>query len=732
MPLLDLAGEGLLMGGVLLVAKATLVMAGALAISRLLLADDPEARHALWSGTMVALLALPAISLAGGAGFGVPVPVPTSLGTESSVEATSPAMTDGAIPGAGGFMAEWEEAMTTTPLAVPQRPLRQDSRIPEASSPGSPALGSSAASPHAEGRAAGLLGLLWGLGALLSLGALVAGIGRTRRLIRRARPVESSDWEGQARSAARQVGLSHPVPLRMARSVDSAMAGGIVRPVVLLPLGARGWSVERRWIVLLHEFVHLKRRDPLRLLLERVVVALYWFHPLVRLVARECVVAREEACDRRVLQLGARPSKYATHLVELVDRRGPHTAGLTGFHHPDLEKRIMSILAPSRRSSRWPALTSGVLALTWFGAVALATPIATEGLQRPPLPAPAPAPAPELPREPTPPQATIEPVVAMDPGSPPPTVLGDTLETWGCRASPVDGEGARGYLLKGDVGKHALCLYSSGPVRLTEGGIRPGSLAPGAWVEIVVASPEGSQRLRIHSEAGGGLREEWFVNDDSRPTGPEVERWREALLAYLGATMERGRILGYEGRLRGQVAEMDGQRALLRGQIAFARGQVARLSGERSLALGTETRLRGEIARLRGETAQLRGQIARTVDPAELRALEGSLEVQSAHAVSRIAEIEDEIAALDTDARVADLDEELETLHGDTAQEITALKARLDALEGEHEARTRQLEDEIAALETESRIDEIDDRLPGLRVRALEVIEAVGFDGGSS
>ena len=70
--------------------------------------------------------------------------------------------------------------------------------------------------------------------------------------------------------------------------------------------------------MLTHEMIHVRRRDVLRQLMVRAVLALYWFHPLSWVAARLAAIASEEACDEEVLALGTRPSQYATHLLSLA------------------------------------------------------------------------------------------------------------------------------------------------------------------------------------------------------------------------------------------------------------------------------------------------------------------------------------------------------------------------------------------------------------------------------
>lgn len=152
--------------------------------------------------------------------------------------------------------------------------------------------------------------------------------------------------------------------------VSTPIIWGWLRPVVLLPLEAHDWSIERRRLAITHELAHLERRDNWSALLAHAAQALYWFHPLVWWLSAKMAEQRELACDNRVLSSGAQPSEYADFLLDISRRfSSPALFGcaMASHSHP-LRGRIMNILrAPTNNcSSRWSRLAivlfSGLLA----------------------------------------------------------------------------------------------------------------------------------------------------------------------------------------------------------------------------------------------------------------------------------------------------------------------------------------------------------------------------------
>lgn len=139
--------------------------------------------------------------------------------------------------------------------------------------------------------------------------------------------------------------------------VNVPMVTGVLRPAIVLPPDALDWPAEDLALALLHERAHVARRDVPKQWAASIVCALYWFNPLVWIVARTMASDREHAVDAMVLEGGARASSYAALLVR-VAVRADEAALLEAFHAPavgraDLARRVEAVLAtPRPRASR--------------------------------------------------------------------------------------------------------------------------------------------------------------------------------------------------------------------------------------------------------------------------------------------------------------------------------------------------------------------------------------------
>ena len=96
------------------------------------------------------------------------------------------------------------------------------------------------------------------------------------------------------------------------------------RTIVLPAWALRELPPEDLNVILLHEFAHLRRWDDWTNLIQKIVRALFFFHPAVWWIENRLSVEREMACDDAVLAETANPHGYATCLVSLLEKSLAH------------------------------------------------------------------------------------------------------------------------------------------------------------------------------------------------------------------------------------------------------------------------------------------------------------------------------------------------------------------------------------------------------------------------
>lgn len=160
--------------------------------------------------------------------------------------------------------------------------------------------------------------LLWSCGTVCFAAKLFANAWRADRAARRRRPLPGIGWTLLIHTLAERAKITASIRVGVSPGVSTPITWGVRRPVVLLPLGARDWSDDRRSTVLLHEFAHIQRRDHIWNLLGFLSLGLHWLNPLAWHAHRQMTIERERAADDWVLRAGMEGCDYASHLLALV------------------------------------------------------------------------------------------------------------------------------------------------------------------------------------------------------------------------------------------------------------------------------------------------------------------------------------------------------------------------------------------------------------------------------
>lgn len=220
-----------------------------------------------------------------------------------------------------------------------------------------------------------LLALVWAAGAVVAALRLVPGLVALRRIRAQATGLRRPDAPEALATARRLAGVSRPVTLLVSAAVRVPATWGVRRPVVALPTAAAHWSAERLRLVLVHELLHVHRRDVMVEILLEAVTVVFWFHPPVWLAAGRVRLERERTCDEAVIDTGARASDYCAHLVEIMRAaRGGGVVVGAGMAAPStLEYRVRALLAEprAREPRRFPlralVIVAGAAAIAGLG-----------------------------------------------------------------------------------------------------------------------------------------------------------------------------------------------------------------------------------------------------------------------------------------------------------------------------------------------------------------------------
>jgi Zn-dependent protease with chaperone function len=234
--------------------------------------------------------------------------------------------------------------------------------------------------PWLEGAVAGLPGAAvlvalaaWAAGALAFLGASAVQLRRVRREIAPCAVVTAGRELEALRRAAARLGCRPPA-LVVAPHTAAPYVHGLRRPRLVFPAAlAAELSDDELDAVMLHEVLHVRRRDNLAALAGVVTCAAFWANPLVWLLTRRLVHERELACDAGVLSAQRLPGSYAVALAKAVRfGAGRQPSGLSGIGGAGLRARLDAILrgAPARTAVRdgLALAAAAALLLSWVAA----------------------------------------------------------------------------------------------------------------------------------------------------------------------------------------------------------------------------------------------------------------------------------------------------------------------------------------------------------------------------
>jgi TonB family protein len=146
---------------------------------------------------------------------------------------------------------------------------------------------------------------------------------------------------------------------RLVLSTDVLEPGvwGVWQPVIVFPWNlADQLSDAELETVLLHELVHVSRRDNLVSHLQVLLCSLFWFYPITWIINRKLLAEREQACDEKVLNLGHSSDRYAASLWKVFQFcLGQDVAGVSFSTGSNLKGRIEKIMnsKPQTNLTAW-------------------------------------------------------------------------------------------------------------------------------------------------------------------------------------------------------------------------------------------------------------------------------------------------------------------------------------------------------------------------------------------
>lgn len=156
--------------------------------------------------------------------------------------------------------------------------------------------------------------------------------------------------------------------------VDTPFVYGFIRPRIIVPTGLNAQELS---YVVMHEQVHIQRKDYWIKPFAYLLLVMHWFNPLMWLCYIQMSRDMEMSCDERVVSRLGNNSKggYATTLLSLSSNHKPLPGHPLAFGEHHVKARIRNVLAYRKLSGWATACLLAVITIMIAGCVTNPKPI---------------------------------------------------------------------------------------------------------------------------------------------------------------------------------------------------------------------------------------------------------------------------------------------------------------------------------------------------------------------
>ncbi len=190
----------------------------------------------------------------------------------------------------------------------------------------------------------------WLFGSLLFFLKWLGGLMYIHRIRPRGIVSSSYGWQQKLNRLARRIGILKPIRLLESMRVHSPMVIGLLKPIILLPVGMlTGMTSEQIETILIHELAHIRRHDYFINLVQSILEVIYFYHPAYWWISAKIQQEREHCCDDIAVAVCGDAMLYARALTEVQAMQLQPAPGLAlgvGGRKNQLMGRIKRLLTP--------------------------------------------------------------------------------------------------------------------------------------------------------------------------------------------------------------------------------------------------------------------------------------------------------------------------------------------------------------------------------------------------
>lgn len=208
-----------------------------------------------------------------------------------------------------------------------------------------------------------IAGYVWGLGLIIMLVYTGGNLWRFYRQLREAVPERKLDKNEKIYRC----------------KIATPVVTGILKPRIYLPFDLNEPELSH---VLVHERMHVKRKDHWLKLLFYIAVIIHWFNPLVWLAYRLLERDMEMACDEAVLEkMGIEvKTEYCESLLNLAVSKNHFVGNPVAFGESDVKRRIKNLLN-YKKPYLWVTIVA-VIVIAAVAVICLSSPVEEKGSEK--------------------------------------------------------------------------------------------------------------------------------------------------------------------------------------------------------------------------------------------------------------------------------------------------------------------------------------------------------------
>ena len=203
------------------------------------------------------------------------------------------------------------------------------------------------------------LAVLWILGSLLMLTRLFIGVLDIKTHLLAGTNVAPAWLQNIKSQISTRLGLSKNIILLLTSRVSAPCTFGFKTHYLLLPASlVTQLASDELELILAHELAHIKRYDYLINLLQRLIEALLFFHPVVWWLSNRIRLERELCCDEMAIEVCGNTRKYISILTLIGTgmRLGDLPIAMTGS---DLLRRVEHLVNHQPQTQESPSPKTG-------------------------------------------------------------------------------------------------------------------------------------------------------------------------------------------------------------------------------------------------------------------------------------------------------------------------------------------------------------------------------------